>query len=208
MRPGWSEPRVPNCSATCSGAWLGSMIPPAPTRMLQVPPATCPISTAVAALAMPGMLWCSANQKRRYPRRSACCASDRELAKAWPALAPSTIGARSRTESGTRFGRLFMSKGDGVVHGEYKVPGGKLVVVDLSVEDGRIAQVQVSGDFFLEPDSALDSINAALRGLSADSGEAMIAAAVRMALAPGVELFGITPEGVAVAVRRALEPQP
>jgi lipoate-protein ligase A len=101
-----------------------------------------------------------------------------------------------------------MSKGDGAVHGEYKVPGGKLVVVDLSVDDGRIAEVQVSGDFFLEPDSALDSINAALRGLPADSGEAMIAAAVRMALAPGVELFGITPEGVAVAVRRALEPQP
>ena len=94
------------------------------------------------------------------------------------------------------------------MHGEYKVPGGKLVVVDLSVEDGRIASVQVSGDFFLEPDSALDAINAALLDLPADSGEVMIAAAVRMALDPGVELFGITPEGVAVAVRRALESQP
>ena len=95
------------------------------------------------------------------------------------------------------------------MHGEYKVPGGKLVVVDLSVDDGgRIAGVQVSGDFFLEPDSALDSINAALRGLPADAGEAMVAAAVRMALGDGVTLFGITPEGVAVAVRRALEAQP
>ena len=94
------------------------------------------------------------------------------------------------------------------MHGEYKVPGGKLVVVDLTVDDGRIAQAQVSGDFFLEPDSALDSINAALRGLPADAGEAMVAAAVRMALGDGVTLFGITPEGVAVAVRRALEAQP
>jgi hypothetical protein len=35
---------------------LGSMMPPAPTRMVRVPPATCAITTAVAALAMPGML--------------------------------------------------------------------------------------------------------------------------------------------------------
>ena len=62
MRSGYSDARVPNCSATCSGAWLGSITPPAPTRIRWVPPATCPISTAVAALAMPGMLWCSASQ--------------------------------------------------------------------------------------------------------------------------------------------------
>src|SRR3546814_11346803 len=91
-----------------------------------------------------------------------------------------------------------------VMHGEYKVPGGKLVVVALRVDDGHIATAQVSGDFFLEPDTALDSINAALLGMPADAGEAMIAASVRMALGPGVALFGITPEGVAVAVRRAL----
>ena len=64
MRPGNSDSSVPNCSATCSGAWLGSMMPPAPTRMREVPAATCAMSTAVAALAMPGMLWCSASQKR------------------------------------------------------------------------------------------------------------------------------------------------
>jgi len=65
MRPGKSVARVPNCSAITSGAWLGSMMPPAPTRMLEVPAATWPMSTAVAALAMPGMPWCSASQKRR-----------------------------------------------------------------------------------------------------------------------------------------------
>ena len=91
------------------------------------------------------------------------------------------------------------------MHGEYKVPGGKLVVVDLAVVDGHLAQVQVSGDFFLEPDSALDTIDAALRGLPADANQALLTAAVRVALGPEVQLFGITPEGVAVAVRRALD---
>lgn len=90
------------------------------------------------------------------------------------------------------------------MHGEYKVPDGKLVVVDLDVVDGRLGHVQVSGDFFLEPDSALGVINAALAGLPADSGEATLAAAIRDALGEDALLFGITPEGVAIAVRRAL----
>ena len=51
------------------------------------------------------------------------------------------------------------------MHGEYKVPGGKLVVVDLDVVDGAIANFRLAGDFFLEPDSALEAINAAVNGL-------------------------------------------
>lgn len=90
-------------------------------------------------------------------------------------------------------------------HGEYKIPGGKLVVVDLRVEGGRMRGVQVSGDFFLEPDTALDGINAALEGQPVDAGEAALAAAVAGAMGEDTQAFGITPEGVAVAVRRALD---
>jgi lipoate-protein ligase A len=50
-------------------------------------------------------------------------------------------------------------------HGEYKVPGGKLVVADFDVVDGVLANVSLSGDFFLEPDEALPEINRALTGL-------------------------------------------
>jgi len=38
------------------------MIPPEPTRIRVVPAATYPITTAVAELAFPVILWCSANQ--------------------------------------------------------------------------------------------------------------------------------------------------
>ena len=51
------------------------------------------------------------------------------------------------------------------MHGEYKVPGGKLVVVDLEEAEGRIAGFRLSGDFFLEPDEALDAMNAAVEGM-------------------------------------------
>ncbi|WP_434315952.1 lipoate--protein ligase family protein [Leifsonia sp. P73] len=90
------------------------------------------------------------------------------------------------------------------MHGEYKVPGGKLVVVDLEVEDGLIAGFRLAGDFFLEPDSALEAINAAVNGLPAETDAKTIAAAVKDALPEGASLLGFSPEAVAVAVRRAL----
>ena len=65
------------------------------------------------------------------------------------------------------------------MHGEYKVPGGKLVVVDLEIEDDRIARFRLAGDFFLEPDSALDDINEAVNGLPVESDATAIAAVKR-----------------------------
>lgn len=96
-----------------------------------------------------------------------------------------------------------MDNEDSAAHGEYKVPGGKLVVVDLAVADGRMTGVQVSGDFFLEPASALDDINAALEGLPADTGVEALARTVEAAMGQA-EPYGITAQGVAEAVRRAL----
>lgn len=89
-------------------------------------------------------------------------------------------------------------------HGEYKVPGGKLVVVDFSVADQRLTDVQLSGDFFLEPDSALETINHAVTDLPVDSTITDIARAVRDALPADAALLGISCEAVGVAVRRGL----
>ncbi|SFS19742.1 lipoate protein ligase C-terminus [Dyella sp. OK004] len=90
------------------------------------------------------------------------------------------------------------------MHGEYKMPGGKLVVIDLEIHAGRLQQVQLSGDFFLEPDSALHTINAALEGQPATANEAALANAIQASLAADVLMYGISPEAIAVAVRRAL----
>ncbi|MFF2572090.1 biotin/lipoate A/B protein ligase family protein [Streptomyces sp. NPDC058084] len=90
------------------------------------------------------------------------------------------------------------------MHGEYKVPGGKLVVVDLDVEEGVLRRVRVAGDFFLEPDEAILTIDRALEGAPADTGAAGLAARIDQALPPGTEMYGLTTEGIGVAVRRAL----
>ena len=90
------------------------------------------------------------------------------------------------------------------MHGEYKVPGGKLVVVDLDVIDRRIANFRLAGDFFLEPDSALALIDDAVNGLSESSDASTISFAVQSALPEDAMLLGFSPDAVAVAVRRSL----
>ncbi|MGH8157904.1 MAG: biotin--protein ligase [Rhodanobacter sp.] len=94
------------------------------------------------------------------------------------------------------------------MHGEYKMPGGKLVVIDLDVRDGHLANVQLSGDFFLEPDSALHAINAALAGQPVDANEATLATTLHHALPSDVMMYGVSPEAIAVAVCRALHGDP
>ncbi len=90
------------------------------------------------------------------------------------------------------------------MRGEYKVPGGKLVAVDLEVADGRLTSAAVSGDFFLEPDTALEAIDAALVGRPADASVAALTAVISGAIGDDVVMVGFTPEAVAIAVRRAL----
>ena len=90
------------------------------------------------------------------------------------------------------------------MRGEYKVPGGKLVAVELETVDGRISEAHVSGDFFLEPDEALEDINAALVGLPADARADDVAASIASRLPDDAQLIGFSPEAVGIAVRRAL----
>ncbi len=89
------------------------------------------------------------------------------------------------------------------LNGEFKVPGGKLVVADLDVTDGKISRANINGDFFLEPDDALIDINQALLGLSFDSSHSTIAEAVNHAVDESVVMFGFDAHAVATAVRRA-----
>lgn len=93
------------------------------------------------------------------------------------------------------------------MHGSYKVRGGKLVSVELEARDERISSAHVFGDFFLEPDDALEDIDAALVGLPVTASAAEIGEAVdqRLAAREGeVQLIGFDTGAVAIATRRAL----
>jgi lipoate-protein ligase A len=90
------------------------------------------------------------------------------------------------------------------VHGEYKTPGGKLVVVDLDVIEGRLRNVVISGDFFVYPEEEHDILNNALEGVDIDLDDESLAERIRMDLHPETTLLGTSAEGIIIAVRRAL----
>lgn len=92
------------------------------------------------------------------------------------------------------------------MHGEYKVPGGKLVAADVELDEAgaTLASVVISGDFFLEPPDAILEVNRALEGASASGSVLELTGVVAQALGPDAVLVGFTADAVAVAVRRAL----
>jgi len=94
----------------------------------------------------------------------------------------------------------------GTMHGEYKVPGGKLVAADVELDDAGevLASVVISGDFFLEPAEAIIEVNKALVGATASASVLELTGIVANALGPDAVLMGFTADSVAVAVRRAL----
>ena len=94
--------------------------------------------------------------------------------------------------------------GESTFRGEYKVPNGKLVRVEGTVAAGVITAASISGDFFLEPDDALDDLDAALVGLPVTTDAAGLAGRLTAGLRPGARLIGFDTHDVAVAVRRGL----
>lgn len=90
------------------------------------------------------------------------------------------------------------------MRGEYKVPGGKLVIADFEVEDGKLSNVSINGDFFLEPPEALEGISSSLEGAEVEENEDELAKRIRSSLGENTEMVGFSPESVAAAVRRGL----
>lgn len=91
------------------------------------------------------------------------------------------------------------------MHGEYKTPGGKLVVVDFDIVDGRFKNMVISGDFFLYPEEEHQALTTALEGVDVELDDESFAERIRMDLHPDAELLGTSPEGIVIAVRRALD---
>ena len=90
------------------------------------------------------------------------------------------------------------------MHGAHKTPGGKMVQVDFAVRDGRLVNVEVSGDFFLYPEEALAELTAAVEGMDASLAHEERTARIAQALEPETEWLGSSPEALSLAIGRAL----
>lgn len=89
------------------------------------------------------------------------------------------------------------------VHGEFKVPGGKLVVIDGVVEGDRLRDGVLSGDFFLEPDEALGALTEVLQDLPVDVALDDLTQRLTAA-SEGAVMLGFGPRDIALTVLRAL----
>lgn len=90
--------------------------------------------------------------------------------------------------------------------GVYKVPGGKLVAVEFTVVNSCLHEVVVTGDFFLYPEEALPVLAFAIEGAAASLDRAELTARIAAAIPDDVELVGASPEALAIAVERGLQP--
>jgi len=92
--------------------------------------------------------------------------------------------------------------------GECKTPGGKLIAVDLDVQNEFIHAVRISGDFFIHPETeakqTLHRLTTALVGQSSKLSIQQYKSKLDEVLPWDVELLGTSTQALAVAVCRAL----
>ncbi|AFZ83654.1 hypothetical protein BCUE_0586 [Candidatus Kinetoplastibacterium blastocrithidii TCC012E] len=92
-----------------------------------------------------------------------------------------------------------------MIHVGYKVPNGKLIKIDFEItKDKKFKNVQISGDFFLEPPEFLDVLNNKLNGLSIYLNELEIKNIIDASLDKNVKMFGFSSIDIATAIKRAI----
>lgn len=96
-----------------------------------------------------------------------------------------------------------ISAGTHLTESMHKAPGG-LIRVHLLGQDGKIADLMISGDFTCLPPEGVDRLGEALEG-TALNAEAITAAAESAIETLGIELPGIMPADLATAIMAAVE---
>ncbi len=77
---------------------------------------------------------------------------------------------------------------NGILKGELKVKGGKLIKCTLELDEEKIKRIKITGDFFMYPEDAIEKLEKALQGTQFDEEE--ISKKVKEAL-KDVELIGV-----------------
>ena len=83
----------------------------------------------------------------------------------------------------------------GILSADYKVSGGKLVRVRLTLIEKPypiISSIKLTGDFFIHPEDAIETLEDALTGIAYQ--EETIRNVVNTFYATGVEVLGAAPE--------------
>jgi lipoate-protein ligase A len=90
---------------------------------------------------------------------------------------------------------------------DHKIPGGKLLRVEIELAAGRVEGLRVRGDFFAHPEEAFEAAEAELLGLeAADLARPDFVEAARRAFSrPDLILYGASADDIATTLGRALD---
>ena len=86
---------------------------------------------------------------------------------------------------------------------EYKVPGGKLLCAKVEAEEDKITFLQISGDFFLLPETDLEDLEGQLLGLETDP-ESIREKVVTFFTDRKTTIVGASPEDFAHVINTAI----
>lgn len=85
---------------------------------------------------------------------------------------------------------------------DHKVPGGKLLRVEVEIESGLVRRALVRGDFFAHPEEAFEAAEAGFVDIPVELVEET---ALSLFSKPPLRLFGATPADIAQALGEAAD---
>lgn len=85
-----------------------------------------------------------------------------------------------------------------------KVPKGKLIKVSVDYKE-KINKIEITGDFFLHPEEALEKLEADLTGINAAETSSFIKNKIDMILEKySIEIIGFTSQDLADVIKEAI----
>ncbi len=89
---------------------------------------------------------------------------------------------------------------NGILKGELKVEGGKLIKCLIKLKDNKIEEIRFSGDFFMYPEEKLEEIEKALKNVSIEEIEEIFDTSFK-----NVEIIGATKEDFINLLKQLIE---
>lgn len=87
--------------------------------------------------------------------------------------------------------------------GEHKSRGGKLVKVIISIDEGKIHDIVITGDFFVEPPDAVQKLCEKLRNIGMNDYHLMERALEDYVKRNNIMMLGVTVNDFIEAIRKA-----
>jgi len=87
---------------------------------------------------------------------------------------------------------------------EYKVPRGKLLACEITLKNGVVDDVKISGDFFMHPEAAILDLEEAIRGTPIEDIRQLVLGFFEE---KKVTLFGVSPLDFYKVIEKALDGQ-